>query len=642
MKFSKKLLTALAVLMLAVLVLVSCDQAGNTDVNASLDDVTTEAPGGDDSLFMDPENIQISVSGEGTKKQVNFTVVRPESVSNDSAVVSAAQIVRDNIKKYIGTVPGIKDDFVKKGTEHDATTYEILIGATTYPQSREAAKNCGYGDYIIDVIDNKIVIMAYSDDCILKAANAFVNELFDGLDKENGVITLKKSEIAKKNTTNDRLSAIPNVEGCDFSAYYNAGQRTADKKTQCDELIFSDATPELFDAYVAKIAASGYTKYADHTMAESKFATFINDKYMLNVGFYDHYNEIRVIVESADAPKPEAENTYNPATDKVTTSQITMFGLEYYNTSEKKTMGNGLSILIRLEDGRFIVVDGGFNRTVIADKLISTIKEQSKDYTTKPVIAAWIVTHAHGDHNGMINAQYNKFSGIKVERFLLNFMAESERTKAISAIPDNWDSPNEGNNYTKTWTAAEALNSTIYKIHVGQVFHFADLQMEVMYTIESFGPKICNALNTTSTVIKMTFTNDGKKTTYLCTGDATGNGMQISAKMFGDYMHCDIVQVCHHGYSTWGNDSGMIEAYKKVNATLLIWPQGITPHSSVTGKGYNNILFNVSNYRECYVAGAQGDVTVVKLPYNYEESNHIEVTCTGSCPANHHYVKKAS
>ena len=80
MKFSKKLLTALAVLMLAVLVLVSCDQTGNTDgTGNSTDDVTTAAPGGEDSLFMDPENIQIFVSGEGLKKAVNFSVVRPRA-----------------------------------------------------------------------------------------------------------------------------------------------------------------------------------------------------------------------------------------------------------------------------------------------------------------------------------------------------------------------------------------------------------------------------------------------------------------------------------------------------------------------------------------------------------------------------------
>ena len=53
-----------------------------------------------------------------------------------------------------------------------------------------------------------------------------------------------------------------------------------------------------------------------------------------------------------------------------------------------------------------------------------------------------------------------------------------------------------------------------------------------------------NAINTMSMVAKMTF-KDG--TTLMITGDATGNGMEICAKMYSLYLESDIVQVCHHG-----------------------------------------------------------------------------------------------
>ena len=94
-----------------------------------------------------------------------------------------------------------------------------------------------------------------------------------------------------------------------------------------------------------------------------------------------------------------------------------MLGLEYSKGTEN--VSNGLSVLIRLTDGRFIVIDGGFNRTECADALIKAIKEQSKAYTNKPVIAGWIITHAHGDHSGMIGKQYGRFtsSGITVQKF---------------------------------------------------------------------------------------------------------------------------------------------------------------------------------------------------------------------------------
>ena len=146
--------------------------------------------------------------------------------------------------------------------------------------------------------------------------------------------------------------------------------------------------------------------------------------------------------------------------------------------------------------------------------------------------------------------------------------------------------------------------------------------MEILFTLESFGPNPCNAFNTTSIIIKMTF---GGKTTYLSTGDATGNGMQTAARHFGNYLKSDIVQVAHHGYTTWGNSSGTIEAYTKANATLVLWPQGTHAYKKYLDKDYNKVLFTLSNYKEFYYAGTEGDQIIVELPYVYGQSK-ITVT----------------
>ena len=639
MKLNKKLLALLCAVLISLTILVSCNQS--EDIPTDSEPLATETEGKVEKQEnfppIDPENIQILASNNGSKASVNFTIVRPKDSSAKNATSLAAQYILKGISGLVGTAPRMKSDSLTSGAEYNSTTYEILVGNTAYPQTAEAAAKCGYGDFIIDVIDNKIVVMAYTDECILDAADALVSAINRGFDESTKTITLKKSEIAGNFTKHAQLSALPVFEGGKFYAYYDPGTRTADAATKCDEIIISEASVELYDSYLAKIEKSGFEKYTDHAMAGCKFATYTSDEYMINLGFYDFYNEVRMIIEPADAPKPElkSENKY----EKVTDSQITMLGLEY-EKSEGAFASNGLSVLIRLEDGRFIVVDGGFNRAACANQLVSAIKEQSSAYTDTPVIAAWIITHSHGDHNGMINSHHKKFEGITVERFLVNFMSEDERAESMETYPDNW-SDGEGGGFPNTYKAAEALGADIHKIHVGQVFHMADLKMEVLYTLESFGPKTCNALNTTSTVIKMTFTNNGNETTYLCTGDATGNGMQISANMYGDFMQCDIVQTCHHGYSTWGNDKGMIEAYTKVNAELVLWPQGLNAYHNYTEKDYNSVLFNLPNYKECYVAGGQGDMIIVKLPYVYGKEGNVEIVCAGNCPAEHYY-KKAS
>jgi beta-lactamase superfamily II metal-dependent hydrolase len=291
-----------------------------------------------------------------------------------------------------------------------------------------------------------------------------------------------------------------------------------------------------------------------------------------------------------------------------------MLGQEY-TKSNGDIATNGQSILIRCADGRFIIIDGGHNTAAIASELRKTLIDQSSAYAKTPAditIAAWIVTHAHGDHFGMLVNRYNEFKDMKVEKILVNFLSETERLKAI-ASPDvgkNW-SATEGNGYTKLPVAAKALGAEVHQIHVGQVFYVADVVMEVLYTVESFAPKVCNALNTSSTVIRMNIAG----TTYMSTGDATGNGMEICAKMYGNYLQSDIVQVCHHGGTTWGNDAGMIKAYTVINAPTVIWPRGMSNYQSAKNASRNAILYKVPNYKEDYVSGAVGDIVILPMPY---------------------------
>ncbi len=613
----KRFLIVIAVLVLSLsLVLCACEETPDEPVvsddttTVSADDTTTEVVV--DDPFMDPENIQIKLDEAG--KNVNFEIIRPDADDTKASSVLTAQKIRDGIQQLLGVAPKLGNDFTKTGHDADVEKLQILVGITNYDETAKVvSESPSYGAYTIKVVDNKIVVIAYNDTGYARAANDLLNLMSDGFDAATKTITLKASSLERIEQHDAQLANLPVFEGGRYKAYYDAGQRVAGQS--CDEIIIDDATPELYDAYIKKLEAAGYKLFAKNDVNGNKFATYNSDKYTVNVGYYDFEEGVRILIEPL-APTALMENkTYT----KVTDSQITMMGLEYQK-SDQSYVGNGLCIVIRLEDGRFIVVDGGFNNANNTTKFINLLKDQSKAYTSTPTVAAWIVTHAHGDHQGMIGnstrANSIKNAGIKIESFMVNFMSDGERLKSINAYSGNW-SATEGGAYSDVWSTANKFGSTMYKIHVGQKYYAADLEMEVLYTLESFAPKTCNALNTSSTVIKMTF---GGKTTYLCTGDATGYGMELAAKTFGTHMQCDIVQVCHHGYTTWGNDNGMKTGYRATNATLVLWPQGMHAFPNYTGKSYNSILFTLSNYKECYVAGPMGDLTVVKLPYVYGQS----------------------
>ncbi len=617
----RKLWIVIAVLMLSLsLLLCSCDEEienpDNTDATTTVADNIEDTIADPGEQFMDPENVQILVGEDG--KTVNFEIIRPDKDDAKAASVVAAQTIRNGINSLLGAAPKLDNDFIKPENKHDSQKLEILVGLTNYDETAEVVGECqSYGAYSLKIVNNKIVLVAYNDDAYAVASTVLVNIMRDGYDAATNTITLQASTLDRTVIKNEQLASLPLFDGGTFNTYYNAGARVSGQN--CDEIIIDDATPELYDAYLKKLEDAGYKQYVTNENNGNKFATYNSDKYTVNVGYYKYQDGVRILIEPlAPAAGLKEENKYT----KVTDSQITMMGLEYKG-SDGSYSSNGLCMVIRLEDGRFIVVDGGFNNSDNTTKFINLLKDQSKAYTTTPTVAAWIITHAHGDHQGMIGnsskANSIKNAGIKIESFMVNFMSDAERTKSISAYSGNWSST-EGSGYTNVWTTAQKFDSTVYKIHVGQKYYVADLEMEILYTLESYAPKITNALNTTSTIIKMTFDCG---TTYLCTGDATGWGMDIAEKMFGDFMKCDIVQVCHHGYTTWGNDTAMARAYRTVNATLVLWPQGMNAFPKYTSKTYNAALFSTTNYKECYVAGSMGELTIVKLPYVYGQSEII-------------------
>lgn len=618
MKVWTRLSAMLIVLVMILALFASCTQPVNPPDSTS-DTTTSDAPGSDtpadSGTTADPENPEELILKKDADNKLNFKIVRPSGVDAGSTTVKAAQHIANMLKEKFGVLPSLSDDWVQPGTEHDPLTIEILVGATNYNETKAAYNATPYGNYSVKAVGNKLVVASYSDSYMFDAANALINVIVAGFNAETGESVIKTADVNISKTSHNQLSALPVYEGGTFYAYYNAGERL--EGMNCDEIIVKNTSAEEFEAYKKKAVAEGYTLYTENKIADNYFATFTNSAYTINAGFYKYDDTVRLLIEPlAPSVGLESDNKYT----KVTTSQITMLGLEY-KKSDGSYASNGQSFLIRLADGRFIVVDGGFGTASGINNFVNTLKNQAKDYTDTPTIAAWIITHGHSDHVGMIK-QYStiKSRGIKVERIIANFMSQTERERSVSLNGSSgWESWSTGSGKADSSirAAATTFGAELHKAHVGQIYYLADAKIEVLYTLESFAPKACNAFNTTSIVMKMTF--DGK-TTYLSTGDATGNAMQTMARHFGDYIHCDIVQTCHHGYTTWGNDSGMVEAYNKVNATLVLWPQGTHVINNYLGKGYNKVLFSLSNYKEYYHAGVDGDYVIVELPYVYGQS----------------------
>lgn len=622
MKFSTRFTSILlAALLMLSLVLVSCDKGETPDGGEQQGTTTTIA----DASTTTPAEGEASAEAEDLvliKDGVSYvTVVRDDDADSKAPRALNASEVFNAIKDATGVAPKINTDWIRDGQEHDSESVEILVGVTNYKESAEVLSELTYGSYTIKVVGKKLVVAAFSD-AVLEVAVYKLISYIDSCATEGNLVI--PADYCETGVDSRMLNTVPMYDGGDFNCAYLGG---ADSNL----LLIDNTNADEYSAYLKKLESAGWVQYTTNTIGSNSFATYNNDEYTLNVGYYDYEDATRIVVEpKAPAVALASENKY----EKVTTTQITMLGVEYISKSTGEPISNGQSMLIRLEDGRFIVIDGGFNDNAGSKSgvlLVDALREQSKDYLKpdeKITIAAWIITHAHGDHYGMIVEQYGRFQSMNVESFIVNFMSEEERAAAISSTKygDNWGS-SEGSGWPKLLNAAKALGSVVYNVRVGQVFYVADLQMDILYTIDSFAPKICNALNTCSLVIKMTF-NSGD--TFLMTGDATGNGLEICAQMYGDYLQCDILQMAHHGGGTWGNDTGTATAYRLVDPTVVLYPRGMATYASASAKTYNKVVLSEElggtnpNYKETFVSGAEGEQIIIPIPYTVGSAIEIK------------------
>lgn len=626
MKFKTRL-TALALLLSIVLAcLVACAPDAvpeDTIPQSELESVSQTTPETEAEVdgSTTPDAFNIIVGGESEVK-----IIRPENLSSGNSYVTSAVEIRNMVEEKTGVRLGMGDDFKKATDSYDDSTVEILVGTTKHDQVANAIEGLGYADYTVKAVGNKIVIFGYTDKAVASAAKAFVDVVAQYKTEENGKVSVsipaEALNIVATHSGSTTLNAVPVFDGADFVA-----TSTSDKKVE--QIILEDVTAESYAAYLSELESAGYKKYTDNDINGTLFATLYNSEYTLNVGYYKPYDECRIVIEPFEEKTLiglESDNKYTA----VTTSQITMFGCEFKEKSGTYK-GNGLSLLYRLADGSFVIVDGGHdtNSSYWANNLINAITEQAKGYASgKDIrIAAWFVSHAHNDHMGTLRTEAAQFAKkFTVERVIANLMSDEEIKKSLaSSHGENFGgSEAKVTNYVRT--AAKNLGADLIQCHAGQRFYFADTVFEILYTSEMFAPSIVNALNTSSILVRSITTDaSGKSTSAMVMGDVTGPAMAICNKLYGSNLDCDIVQVAHHGYQTWGNDAAMAASYKLMKPEIVLWPMGNHAHETHKEKSYNKVLWDgtIVDVKGVYVAGWNGTTHTVPLPWNGDTASII-------------------
>jgi len=227
----------------------------------------------------------------------------------------------------------------------------------------------------------------------------------------------------------------------------------------------------------------------------------------------------------------------------------------------------GMSYVFQLDDGRFVIIDGGYFTTGEEDRLYAFLAGRSDG---KPVIALWFLTHAHQDHVGAFMLFVEKYSKVvELQRLMYNFHPAD-----LSKAQGDWRVM--GNNlatlkelYRRMAAYCTGVETITPK--AGDTFCIGELQIEVIFTWEGLYPDkgtinhgATSVANDHSTVVR---TSVGG-TVILWLADA---GTKATAVLLEnpDNLACDLVQVAHHGLN---NYDGLTRLYDATKARIVLWP----------------------------------------------------------------------
>lgn len=221
-----------------------------------------------------------------------------------------------------------------------------------------------------------------------------------------------------------------------------------------------------------------------------------------------------------------------------------------------------LSSVIRSEDGRLVVVDGGWQAD--GDYLLETIKANGGS------VDAWLITHPHSDHVG---ALYH---------ILRNYSDEIDIKKIYySFAPVSWYEevdPIESDMMVKLAGEFENLPEDMLcgTIKRGDRFSVGNLRITVVndrYCVEE------DPVNNSSIVYRI----DAGRKSILFLGDMSDAGGSLLVRDAGSKIDADIVQMAHHGQYGIGHS-----VYQLISPKICLWPTPEWLWNNDNGGGYNS------------------------------------------------------
>ena len=532
--------------------------------------------------------------------EMKCRVVR--GVDATDAEITAAVNIRRALQNIL---PEAKVDIVDDLTASASPGPSIIVGRTALPETSAVLETIGYGDAVIIPRADCLVVLSMTDSGMTHLGNKAGELLGLAADKEGNVVF--GSDMAYTFRVSAELAGVPVIDG-------RLPDRIVPSGNRAYQIYFQGAKPEELDSYVLKLRSSGFGEISDRAVGDNRFTVFTDGSTAVTAYYTAANKALRIIAE------PESNRCPSDPDNRqtVTTPMLTMIGRKFgTNNTYLDTDANSgyMCFVIRLSDGRFIVVDGGTydGITSFAAAIYAKMRDQSPD-PNNIVIAAWIFTHSHSDHTGgFVSFAPTYASHVTLQCVISNFPSEAEFESAGEALTE----------FTRWKGALGSFNSLMqYKAHTGQRFAIGDATVEFLYTHEDFVTKtrsvgtVKNNWNNSSLIFSLEIA--GQKIMF--TGDSQEIPNNLTANIYGSYLKSDILQVCHHG-----GIGGTNSLYAAIDPEVALYTtsDALVP-VYISKWSYNYYLTHSLDVKEYFNSADR--ITTFALPYHPKSEGFIKTT----------------
>ena len=559
----------------------------------------------------------------------------------------------NNMKAVLNKATGAKGNvFALKDDSVEASDREILVGSMDRTEMKEVLAGLAVTEYALVIKNGRIMVAGWNDTTLASAYmlfEAMINE--SAVEDEEGNITLLipanctiKGAIAGTWVTD---FPRPELEGVALSGTVDVGNNSLEYVYTGDGI-----TRENYVAYCQQLEAAGYELYSPETQLEgSSFRTYVdrNSTTTLRVSHYAYAHAeaqkidmfekcFRIVASTTDSvtlPNKLVLDDKQSYT-YLTAPMITSLELNH------AAAAFGLSYAITLEDGSFILFDGGginfesdnaqsesYDYQAMYNVLLNLYRKVRNDPTAIPTendpihIRAWILTHEHQDHYRTMELflkNFGKNKNLRFDQLFANFASDTELVNVYN--------PN-----TSVGKGIKTLQGYVnggfdyVKVHTGDTFYLANAKLEVLYTHEDIYPQRLEYFNNTSTIFRITLdSTNGQfvteaRSSCIWLGDLERIGGYCMTAMYGESLAgvnfaktfkdnvplTSMVQVAHHGYN-----GVAAQLYELINAEV-VW----VPAPKNTYKNYTNATSTNWSVQANYAAANAPNVKLVVMADDY-------------------------